>query len=123
MSGLLRLNQTNSRAQSGVITEVGSPTSEASFQESINSSSNLSLANTISTTVFEGGDSEQNDQQQYDDEDQIYPEDEIDPDDPYQINRLNEIDHDVLKEMYTQVVDELLDLQLEFEEKLAEVED
>jgi len=25
--------------------------------------------------------------------------------------------------MYTQVVDELLDLQLEFEEKLAEVED
>jgi hypothetical protein len=36
---------------------------------------------------------------------------------------LNDIEHDVLKEMYTQVVDELLDLQLEFEEKLAEVED
>lgn len=47
----------------------------------------------------------------------------LDPDDPYQINRLNEIPHEQLKELYTQVVDELLDIQLEFEEKLAEVEE
>lgn len=47
----------------------------------------------------------------------------LDPDDPYQINRLNEIPHEHLKELYTQVVDELLDIQLEFEEKLAEVEE
>lgn len=71
------------------------------------------------SSIYEGGDGE-------DDEDnnqEEYLEDEIDPDDPYQINRLNDIDHDVLKEMYTQVVDELLDLQLEFEEKLAEAEE
>ena len=36
---------------------------------------------------------------------------------------LHEIEHDVLKEMYTAVVDELLDIQLEFEEKLAEAEE
>ena len=56
----------------------------------------------------------------------IQEEDEegaLDPDDPYQINRLNEIPHEHLKELYTQVVDELLDIQLEFEEKLAEVEE
>jgi len=47
----------------------------------------------------------------------------LDPDDPYQINRLNDIQHEQLKELYTQVVDELLDIQLEFEEKLAEVEE
>lgn len=34
----------------------------------------------------------------------------LDPDDPYQINRLNEIPHEHLKELYTQVVDELLDI-------------
>ena len=50
-------------------------------------------------------------------------EDDIDPDDPYQINRLNEMSHEYLKELYAQVVDELLDIQLEFEEKLAEAED
>lgn len=47
----------------------------------------------------------------------------MDPDDPYQINRLNEISHEQLKELYTQVVDELLDIQLEFEEKLTEIEE
>jgi len=35
---------------------------------------------------------------------------EFDPDDPYQINRINEIPHEHLKELYTQVVDELLDI-------------
>ena len=48
---------------------------------------------------------------------------EMDPDDPYQINRLNDIPHEQLKELYTQVVDELLDIQLEFEEKLTEIEE
>ena len=47
----------------------------------------------------------------------------LDPDDPYQINRLNDIPHEHLKELYTQVVDELLDIQLDFEEKLADVEE
>mmetsp|Transcript_19447 Transcript_19447/g.29905 ORF Transcript_19447/g.29905 Transcript_19447/m.29905 type:complete len:222 (+) Transcript_19447:39-704(+) len=56
-------------------------------------------------------------------EEEAYLDEEIDPDDPYQINRVNEIPHENLKELYTQVVDELLDLQLEFEEKLAEAED
>ena len=56
-------------------------------------------------------------------EDQDYGDEEIDPDDPYQINRINDISHENLKELYTQVVDELLDLQLEFEEKLAETEE
>lgn len=50
-------------------------------------------------------------------------EDDIDPDDPYQINQLNELPHEHLKELYQQVVDELLDIQLEFEEKLADVEE
>ena len=30
---------------------------------------------------------------------------EIDPDDPYQINAINEIPHEHLKELYTQVVE------------------
>lgn len=50
-------------------------------------------------------------------------DDEIDPDDPYQINRIDNIPHEHLKELYTGVVDELLDIQLEFEEKLADAED
>ena len=65
-------------------------------------------------------------QQQYDDE-LDYGEEEalpdFDPEDPYQINRINEIPHSHLKDLYTQVVDELLDLQLEFEEKLADAEE
>jgi chromosome segregation ATPase len=36
---------------------------------------------------------------------------------------LHIIEHDVLKEMYTGLVDEVLDIQLEFEEKLAESEE
>ena len=45
--------------------------------------------------MYEGGDSEVDPygEEQYGDE--------IDPEDPYQINRLNEIDHEILKEMYT----------------------
>ena len=78
----------------------------------------MSEASSLSN-VYEGGESDENN---YGDE-QMYAEDDIDPDDPYQINNLHEIEHDTLKEMYTQVVDELLDLQLEFEEKLAEAEE
>ena len=52
-----------------------------------------------------------------------YTEDMIDPDDPYQINRINEIPHEDLKDLYNQVVEELLDLQLDFEEKLADAEE
>jgi hypothetical protein len=36
---------------------------------------------------------------------------------------LDEIPHEHLKQLYTQVVDELLDLQLEYEEKLAEADE
>ena len=94
--------------------------------KSVNSSK-ISLSSKCSS-AYEGGGSDGNENEEqldelYDDEEQAYAEDDIDPDDPYQINRLNDIDHDILKEMYTQVVDELLDLQLEFEEKLGVAED
>ena len=60
-------------------------------------------------------------------EEQPYEEDgsgmDLDPEDPYQINRINVIPHEELKDLYNQVVEELLDLQLDFEEKLQEVED
>ena len=56
---------------------------------------------------------------QYDDE----VDDGADLDDPYRINQLHEIPHEDLKDYYTEVVDELLDLQLEFEDKLAEAEE
>ena len=76
---------------------------------------------------FEGGsqDSQAIDEvtEPYGTEDQYYPDEEIDPEDPYQINRINDIPHEHLKELYTGVVDELLDIQLEFEEKLADAED
>lgn len=67
--------------------------------------------------MFEGGSS----QEDMAEEDPYY--DEVDPDDPYNINKLEDIPHESLKEMYTQVVDELLDIQLEFEEKLADAEE
>lgn len=75
-----------------------------------------------SSLDFEGGSSDENQAAEYD-EDEQYVEDQLNPDDPYQINNLNEIDHETLKVMYEQVVDELLDLQLEFEDKLAEAEE
>lgn len=62
-----------------------------------------------SSAIFEGGDENQlsvlqeedsRNFTQYGEEEPQY-EDDIDPDDPYQINNLNEIEHDVLKEMYT----------------------
>ena len=92
-------------------------TQHSSFSKSVLGSSDKSL--------YEGGSEDAHpDQQDYQEDDQYeYDDAEIDPDDPYQINQLHEIDHDTLKEMYTQVVDELLDLQLEFEEKLVEVEE
>lgn len=70
-----------------------------------------------SSVMFEGGSS----QEDMAEEDPYY--DEVDPDDPYNINKLEDIPHESLKEMYTQVVDELLDIQLEFEEKLADAEE
>lgn len=36
---------------------------------------------------------------------------------------MDNMPHEQLKELYTGVVDELLDIQLEFEEKLADAED
>jgi len=45
-----------------------------------------------------------------------------DPDDPYLLNQIDKIPHDHLKELYTGLVDQLLDLQLECDEKVAEAE-
>lgn len=61
---------------------------------------------------FEGGsqDAITEEDERYGTEDQYYPDEEIDPEDPYQINRINEIPHEHLKELYTSVVDELLDI-------------
>lgn len=70
-----------------------------------------------SSVMYEGGSS----QEEMAEEDPYY--DEVDPDDPYNINKLEDIPHESLKDMYTQVVDELLDCQLEFEEKLADAEE
>ena len=75
-----------------------------------------------SSLDFEGG-SDDRIIEEYDEEGEYTQDYEIDPEDPYQINRINEIPHEHLKELYTGVVDELLDIQLEFEEKLAEAED
>jgi hypothetical protein len=82
--------------------------------------------NSSSSLIFEGGSLDDHiteEGEHYGTEDQYYPDEEIDPEDPYQINRINEIPHEHLKELYTGVVDELLDIQLEFEEKLADAED
>ena len=76
--------------------------------------------------MFEGGSSDGHNEQpsQQLEEHQLEPYgEEIDPDDPYQINRIDLIPHDHLKELYTGVVDELLDIQLEFEEKLQDAEE
>ena len=58
-------------------------------------------------SVFEGGDDEDYELEEIT---ETQREEEIDPDDPYQINRINEIPHENLKDLYTQVVDELLDI-------------
>lgn len=95
------------------------------------SRSEISGSSSSSQQLYEGGSRHSSaEEQDYDAEQKgensiIQEEDDegLDPDDPYQINRLNEIPHEHLKELYTQVVDELLDIQLEFEEKLAEVEE
>lgn len=96
---------------------------------------NNNLRNSFSShqslSVYEGGSEEEmtevmeepgREEETYGDQ-QDWEGEEIDPDDPYQINRLDDIPHDDLKELYAQVVDELLDMQLEFEEKIAEVEE
>ena len=92
------------------------------------SSIGSSGSSSSSSQIFEGGSSEGKEEETRAQEDPYYDEDygdedEVDPNDPYHINRINRIPHDSLKEMYTQVVDELLDIQLEFEEKLADAEE
>lgn len=101
--------------------------SSRSVRSSIGSSG--SSSSSLSNNVFEGGSSEGKEEKTRAQEDDPYydedygEEDEVDPNDPYHINRIDRIPHDSLKEMYTQVVDELLDIQLEFEEKLADQEE
>lgn len=91
-------------------------------KSSISSKSRGSKSDSSGSDLFEGGGASEHGSE----DDPYYGEDdneEVDPEDPYSINRIDEIPHEDLKEMYTQVVDELLDIQLEFEEKLADAEE
>lgn len=74
----------------------GSPT----FSKRSNSDQSSSVS-----SQYEGGDSQDGDPYGNEQEEQ-----EIDPEDPYMINQLHLIEHDELKVMYQQVVDEILDL-------------
>jgi hypothetical protein len=92
---------------------------ESIAKSSSSSSGRLSLgssgSSSSSSQIFEGGSSEGKEEETRAQEDPYYDEDygdedEVDPNDPYHINRIDRIPHDSLKEMYTQVVDELLDI-------------
>jgi len=77
--------------------------SRHSVSSSTSSQCNISQASSING--YEGGDRDEDEGRNGTIAEEYYEEDEeerdIDPDDPYQINILNEIPHEHLKELYT----------------------